>query len=98
MLSQHFVHSVSAGRNHAAALGGPLNTATGKAAEGSENTVILTWGRGRDGQLGCGLAADSAAPRIVEELRGRRVLQVGRPCRTSYHSVRVLMYLGRDSV
>ena len=75
-LSKHFVESVAAGRHHVAAMAGPLDGATGKAHEGLESTVIFMWGRGREGQLGSGGAADSAAPQLVEELRGRRVLQV----------------------
>jgi hypothetical protein len=49
--------------------------------EGEEGSgsVVLTWGRGREGQLGSGGHADSALPRAVEELRGRRVLQVSGP-------------------
>ena len=38
--------------------------------------MIVTWGRGREGQLGTGARVDIAHPRAVEELRGRRVLQV----------------------
>ena len=38
--------------------------------------MVMMWGRGREGQLGTGGHADSAAPRPVEELRGRRVVQV----------------------
>jgi hypothetical protein len=45
--------------------------------EGEECSVIYTWGRGREGQLGVGMHADSAVPAAVDELRGRHVLQVG---------------------
>jgi hypothetical protein len=38
--------------------------------------VIFMWGRGREGQLGTGLHSDCALPTAVDELRGRRVVQV----------------------
>lgn len=44
--------------------------------EGEECSAIFMWGRGREGQLGNGLHSDSAKPIAVDELRGRRVLQV----------------------
>ena len=47
------------------------------AQEGEECSVIFTWGRGREGQLGLGMHIDSAIPAAVDELRGRHVLQVG---------------------
>lgn len=48
--------------------------------EGEERSVIFMWGRGREGQLGGGLHADSANPSAVDELRGRHVLQVTTFC------------------
>lgn len=75
-LSKQFVESVSAGRFHVAALGGPLNAATGKAYEGYESTLVHVWGRGQEGQLGLGNCADSATPQLLEALRDRRILQV----------------------
>lgn len=75
-LSGQFVESVSAGRNHVAALAGPLNTGTGQAHEGLESTMIFVWGRGGDGQLGLGRCKDSSAPQLVEELNGRKIIQV----------------------
>lgn len=46
------------------------------AQEGEECSVIVTWGRGREGQLGTGARADCAHPRRVDVLRSRHVLQV----------------------
>ena len=48
--------------------------------EGEECSVIVTWGRGREGQLGTGARADSAHPRRVDALCGRHVLQVNPAC------------------
>lgn len=47
--------------------------------EGEECSVIFMWGRGREGQLGSNVHADSTIPTPVDELRGRHVLQVGLP-------------------
>ena len=38
--------------------------------------MIFAWGRGREGQLGNGVHADSASPQPVGDLQGRQVLQV----------------------
>ena len=75
-LAGNFVESVSAGRHHISALAGPCNPATGKAQEGLESTMIFVWGQGEDGQLGAGRCKDSATPLLVEELKGRKIIQV----------------------
>lgn len=37
---------------------------------------MFMWGRGREGQLGVGGLQDNSVPRIVEELKGRKILKV----------------------
>ncbi len=59
------------------------------AQEGAECSVIFTWGRGREGQLGVGLHADSAIPAPVDELRGRHVLQVSCTSDPNLHSLKL---------
>ena len=70
------MESLSAGRHHVAALAGPLNQSTGKAHEGYKNTMIFVWGKGEEGQLGLGNCKDAVMPQLVEELNGRRIIQV----------------------
>ncbi|GFR49162.1 hypothetical protein Agub_g11183, partial [Astrephomene gubernaculifera] len=53
---------VAAGENHSAAL----------AADGR----VLTWGRGKYGQLGHGEWGNRGSPALVAALRGRRAVQV----------------------
>ena len=43
---------------------------------GSEFSGLFMWGRGREGQLGVGSHQDNSTPKMVDELKGRRVLQV----------------------
>ncbi|KAK9818108.1 hypothetical protein WJX72_007263 [[Myrmecia] bisecta] len=88
-LSGFFVERVSVGMQHVAALAGPCDKHTGKAQEGAECSVIFMWGRGREGQLGSNSHHDSIGPKIVEELRGRPVLQVA--C-GGYHTLAVCQH------
>lgn len=37
---------------------------------------MFMWGRGREGQLGVGSMQDNSVPKIVEELKGRKILKV----------------------
>lgn len=37
---------------------------------------MFMWGRGREGQLGVGAYQDNSTPKIVDELKGRRILKV----------------------
>ena len=43
---------------------------------GSEFSAMFMWGRGREGQLGVGSMQDNSIPKIVEELKGRKILKV----------------------
>ena len=46
---------------------------------GSEFSGLFMWGRGREGQLGVATYQDNSVPKMVDELKGRRVLQVNSP-------------------
>ena len=43
---------------------------------GSEFSAMFMWGRGQEGQLGVGSMQDNSVPKIVEELKGRKILKV----------------------
>ncbi len=75
-LAGHRIERLAVGLQHVVALGGPMDRRTGLIELGQESTMIFTWGRGREGQLGTGTSSDSVTPRLVEPLRGHRVLKV----------------------
>ena len=60
-----------------AVLASPVERRLRRAAGPAGSSVVLTWGRGAEGQLGCGSYSDSATPRVVDgALKGRQILQV----------------------
>ena len=67
------------GMQHVAAQASPLDKKTGLPQLGSEFSGLFMWGRGREGQLGVATYQDNSVPKMVDELKGRRVLQVP-PC------------------
>jgi len=67
------------GMQHVAAQARPLDKKTGLPQLGSEFSGLFMWGRGREGQLGVATYQDNSVPKMVDELKGRRVLQVP-PC------------------
>ena len=73
------VERISVGMQHVAAQASPLNKKTGLPQLGSEFSGLFMWGRGREGQLGVATYQDNSVPKMVDELKGRRVLQVP-PC------------------
>ena len=64
------------GMQHVAAQASPIDRKTGLPQLGSEFCGLFMWGRGREGQLGVGTHQDNSVPKMVDELKGRRVLQV----------------------
>lgn len=64
------------GMQHVAAQASPIDRKTGLPQLGSEFCGLFMWGRGREGQLGVGSHEDNSVPKMVNELKGRRVLQV----------------------
>lgn len=75
MLSSSSVQAIACGLHHAAALATPADRRSA-----NEQTLLVTWGRGTEGQLGTGGQQGSATPRVVDALRKRTVLRV---CRTA---------------
>ena len=67
---------ISVGMQHVAAQASPIDRKTGLPQLGSEFCGLFMWGRGREGQLGVGTHQDNSVPKMVDELKGRRVLQV----------------------
>ena len=61
---------------HVAAQASPLDKKTGLPQLGSEFSGLFMWGRGREGQLGVATYQDNSVPKMVDELKGRCVLQV----------------------
>jgi len=70
------VERISVGMQHVAAQASPLDKKTGLPQLGSEFSGLFMWGRGREGQLGVATYQDNSVPKIVDDLKGRRVLQV----------------------
>jgi len=70
------VERISVGMQHVAAQARPLDKKTGLPQLGSEFSGLFMWGRGREGQLGVATYQDNSVPKMVDELKGRRVLQV----------------------
>ena len=70
------VERISVGMQHVAAQASPLDKKTGLPQLGSEFSGLFMWGRGREGQLGVATYQDNSVPKMVDELKGRRVLQV----------------------
>jgi hypothetical protein len=62
--------------HHVVALGRPLDRRLGRPADHAPRAV-LAWGRGLEGQLGVRSFEDSAAPLVMDALKGRHVMQVG---------------------
>lgn len=60
-----------------AAQGSLIDKKTGLPQIGSEFCGLFMWGRGQEGQLGVGTHQANSVPKMVEALKGRRVLQVG---------------------
>lgn len=76
-LGAYSADKVAAGLHHVAVLASLVERRLRRAAGPSGTSVVLTWGRGVEGQLGSGSHADSGTPRIVDgALKGRQVLQV----------------------
>lgn len=61
--------------HHVVALGRPADRKTGRPTDHAPRAVFA-WGRGSEGQLGVRAFDDSAAPVLVDALKGRQVLQV----------------------
>ncbi|DBB18715.1 TPA: hypothetical protein ACH3X3_000321 [Trebouxia sp. C0006] len=80
------VERISVGMQHVAAQASPLDKKTGLPQLGSEFSGLFMWGRGREGQLGVATYQDNSVPKMVDELKGRRVLQVA--C-GGYHTLAV---------
>ena len=83
-MSGFAVERISVGMQHVAAQASPIDKKTGLPQLGSEFSGLFMWGRGREGQLGVGTHQDNSVPKMVDELKGRRVLQV----RTRQHKKR----------
>lgn len=64
------------GMQHVAAQATLIDKKTGLPQLGSEFCGLFMWGRGREGQLGVGTHQDNSVPKMVDELKGRRVLKV----------------------
>ncbi|CAN0153976.1 unnamed protein product [Discosporangium mesarthrocarpum] len=71
-------------QNHPVLVDALKSTGVVQVACGSGHTVVLsvdgevyTWGRGDDGRLGHGDNGWKYVPRLVEGLRGKRIVQVG---------------------
>jgi hypothetical protein len=62
--------------HHVVALGRPLDRRLGRPADHAPRAA-LAWGRGLEGQLGVKSFEDSAAPLLMDALKGRHVMQVG---------------------
>ncbi|KAK9824898.1 hypothetical protein WJX74_004462 [Apatococcus lobatus] len=75
-LQSVFVEKVSCGRSHAAVLASPMDKQKGRPQTGQDASMIFVWGRGLEGQLGLGKQADTPLPQLVQELKGRHMLQV----------------------
>lgn len=81
-LAGQFVDSISCGMHHVAAIARQTDRKTGRPQSLSESNGsvvsnnIFTWGRGDQGQLGTGKPEDSAAPVLVDAVRGRDILSV----------------------
>jgi hypothetical protein len=69
------VESAACGMHHVVALARPLDRKQGRPAEHGP-TAVFAWGKGSEGQLGSGKFDDSAAPVLVDALKGRQVRQV----------------------
>ena len=75
-LSTYSAEKVAAGLHHVAVLASPVERRLRRAAGPSGTSVVLTWGRGTEGQLGSGGHTDSGTPRVVDgALKGRQILQ-----------------------
>ncbi|KAL3134847.1 hypothetical protein ABBQ32_007815 [Trebouxia sp. C0010 RCD-2024] len=85
-LSGYAVERISVGMQHVAAQGSLIDKKTGLPQIGSEFCGLFMWGRGQEGQLGVGTHQANSVPKMVEALKGRRVLQVA--C-GGYHTLAV---------
>lgn len=74
-LERFWTDELTAGMQHCVATARAVDFKNGHPVP-SGTRYVFTWGRGQEGQLGCGTCSESGVPVIVQAMQGRKVQQV----------------------
>ncbi len=75
LLSNVYVDKIDCGLHHVVVAGRPFDRKSARPVD-EVSSLVFTWGRGREGQLGQGKLEDSVFPVMIEALKSRHISSV----------------------